>query len=254
MSSLLINLLFCLLFINLVLNLDINQTKEKNNNTADQTSSNNKQENYINDEQDYDKNRPYNLTFDEMDSIMFCSIITRETVGKKRTEIENIGKKINLTSYDLVYEKVGTDIFEQCTKIVDIKIVNKYIKNLTYFHNFKWEKNFDNLYEINFTKYNNKSDLVLTQKQRVLIYIYKRIEELFNQKRADNQRDQINNVEKENQKIKIANYDMNSIPNSIKLGFFLLMFIILFGGVFYFLKAMEKKPKDKKRNKKKKIQ
>ena len=81
------------------------------------------------------------------------------------------------------------------------------------------------------------------------MYLYQRVDELFRQKRAD-KRDEI---EQENQKIKIGNLDMDSIPNSFKFGALLIVIILLFGGVFYFLKQMQKKPKDKKKNKKKKM-
>ena len=61
-----------------------------------------------------------------------------------------------------------------------------------------------------------------------------------------------NEIQQENQKIKIGNYDMEKIPIAIKLGIFLVVIILIFGGAFYLLKKMEKKPNDKKKNKKKK--
>ena len=85
---------------------------------------------------------------------------------------------------------------------------------------------------INFTKYNNQSDFILTQSQRVLMYLYQRVDELYRQKRAD-YRDEI---EQEKQKIKIGNLDMDNIPNSFKFGALLIFIILLFGGVFYFMK------------------
>lgn len=63
-----------------------------------------------------DKNRPYNLTYDEMDTMMFYSIIIQETIRAKKKEVEEIAKKMNLTSNNPVYDKIGTDIFEQCNK------------------------------------------------------------------------------------------------------------------------------------------
>ena len=126
---------------------------------------------------------------------------------------------------------------------------------MTYFKNFKWDKNFETLGQINFAKYNNESDLILTQNQRILMYLYQRVDELFRQKLAD-ERD-INVEPKKNindQKIKIGNIDVDTIPNSIKFGAFLIVVILLFGGVMYLLRKLEKKPKDKKKNKKKKTE
>lgn len=39
-----------------------------------------------------------------------------------------------------------------------------------------------------------------------------------------------------NKKIKILNLDMDNIPNSFKFGALLIVIILLFGGVFYFMK------------------
>ena len=253
-------LFFFLLIYNIflqILSQESNQT-EKDSNTTDNFDDSdfgtnnthyNQRHRYNSMKSETDKNRPYNLTYDEMDTMMFCSIIIQETLRTKKKEVEEITKKLNLSSANPVYDKIGTDIFEQCNKKATMDIVNKYIRNLTYLNNFKWEKNFDNFATINLTKYNNQTDLMLTQSQRVLMYLYQRVDELFRQKRAD-KRDEI---EQENQKIKIGNLDMDSIPNSFKFAALLIVIILLFGCVFYLLKQMEKKPKDKKKNKKKKM-
>lgn len=260
-SPKLFNQLFFFLLINnfllQILSQESNQT-EKDSNTTDNFDDSdfgtnnthyNQRHRYNSMKSETDKNRPYNLTYDEMDTMMFCSIIIQETLRTKKKEVEEITKKLNLSSANPVYDKIGTDIFEQCNKKATMDIVNKYIRNLTYLNNFKWEKNFDNFATINLTKYNNQTDLMLTQSQRVLMYLYQRVDELFRQKRAD-KRDEI---EQENQKIKIGNLDMDSIPNSFKFAALLIVIILLFGCVFYLLKQMEKKPKDKKKNKKKKM-
>ena len=186
-----------------------------------------------------------------MDTMIFCTFVIQETLRDKRTEIEKMQKRMNLTGPNQIYEKVGTDMFERCNKKVEIDLVNKFVKNLTYFDNFKMDKSFKTLSEVDFDKYNNISDLILTMEQQVLMYKYQSVEELFRQKRAD-QRD--TTVKDNNEKIKIGNFDIDRIPGSIKFGMLLIFLILIFGGVFYFLKKMEKKPKDKKKNKKKKTQ
>ena len=229
-------------------NLDdiLNAPEELRNVTLDRSFSHNKHQN----KPLYDKNRPFNLTYDEMDTMMFCTIIIQETLRVKQKEIENIQKKMNLSSANPVYEKLGTDMFSLCNKKADIKIVNLFIRNLTYFDNFIWDKIFASYTEIDFDKYKNESDLALTMEQQVLMYKYQRVDELFRQKRAD-QRDKYDD---DNKKIKIGKFDMNNIPNAIKFTIFLIVLIILFGGMFYLLKSTEKKPKDKEKNKKKKTQ
>ena len=199
---------------------------------------------------EYDKFRPFNLSFDEMDKMIFCTFVIQNTLRERKTELEKLQERMNLSSPNIIYEKLGTDMFEKCNKKADINVVNKYIKNLTYFDNFKFDKSFKPLVEIDFEKYNNESDLVLTMDQQVLMYKYQSVEEVFRQKRAD----QRETTEKDNQKIKIGNFELDQIPNYVKFTAFLVVLIIIFGGIFYVLKSLEKKPKDKKKNKKKKTQ
>ena len=199
---------------------------------------------------EFDKDRPFNLTYDEMDKMIFCTFIVQETIREKKEDFEAIQKKMNLSTPNPIYEKLGTDMFEKCNNKVDINIVSKFIKNMTYFNNFKMDKSYKALVELDYDKYNNESDLVLTMEQQVLMYKYQRVEDIFRQKRADLR----DTIDKDNQKIKIGNLELDNIPSSIKFTAFLGFLAILFGGIFYFLKKLEKKPKDKKKNKKKKIQ
>ena len=248
-SSLILNhLIFFSLLILLILSQEHNHKEANtiNNNDNDSIKDNSNED--INKTYEYklrkktdntqqsniDKEHPYNLTYDEMDTMMFCSILIQETIQKKKKEIDKISEKLNSSSSDQVYDKIGTDIFEYCTKHADINIVNKYFKNLYYSNNLKWEKS--------------------TQSQRILMFLFEKVNELFRQKRADQTVDFEKEIQQENQKIKIGNFDMNNVRLGIKLGIFLIVIIVLFGGVFYFLKKMEKKPKDKKKNKKKKTE
>ena len=199
---------------------------------------------------EYDKFRPFNLSFDEMDTMIFCTFVIQNTLKDKKDDLSKLQEKMNLSSPNIIYEKIGTDMFEKCNKNAAINIVNKYIKNLTYFNNFKYEKSFKSLIDIDFDKYNNESDLILTMDQQVLMYKYQSVEEVFRQKRAD----QREAYEQEEKKIKIGSLELDQIPNYIKFTAFLVVLLIIFGGIFYFLKTLEKKPKDKKKNKKKKTQ
>ena len=267
MSS--IKVIFLFLFLSLVLtqgidapqNSSTNQNEEINANATEKATDEIIDEeieetnrttnyNYTRRRPEYDKFRPFNLSFDEMDKMIFCTFVIQNTLRERKTELEKLQERMNLSSPNIIYEKLGTDMFEKCNKKADINVVNKYIKNLTYFDNFKFDKSFKPLVEIDFEKYNNESDLVLTMDQQVLMYKYQSVEEVFRQKRAD----QRETTEKENQKIKIGNFELDQIPNYVKFTAFLVVLIIIFGGIFYVLKSLEKKPKDKKKNKKKKTQ
>ena len=220
-------------------NLDSNTTNDETNNTQ---HTRRKQRN------DFYSKIPFNMTIDEMDTMMLCTGVVQEHFKRKKTEVEDLQKKLNLSSSNPIYEKVGTDIFEKCNKNLDIKIVNEHIKNLSFFNNFKWRKEFEELSKVDYDKYNNETDLRLTMDQQILMYKYQRVDELFRQKRADER--EFN--EEENQKLKIGQIDMDSIPSSIKFLIFLVILVLLFGGIFYLLKSLEKKPKDKKKKEKKK--
>ena len=265
MSS--IKAVFLFLFLSLVLTQgtenpekptsNTNETKETTNTTdeiideeIEETNRTTSNRTYSRRRPEYDKFRPFNLSFDEMDKMIFCTFVIQNTLRDKRNVLENVQKKMNLSSPNMIYEKLGTDMFEKCNKNADINIVNKYVKNLTYFDNFILEKSFKSLVDIDFDKYNNQSDLVLTMDQQVLMYKYQSVEEVFRQKRAD----QREAHDQENQKIKIGSLELDQIPSYVKFTAFLVVLLIIFGGIFYFLKTLEKKPKDKKKNKKKKTQ
>ena len=197
---------------------------------------------------DFRSKIPLNMTENEMDTILLCTAVVQETIKKQKSNFKALQKRLNLSNLNPIYDKVGGDIFEKRNKNLDIKIVHKFIKNLTYFHNFKWVKEFDDIAKIDYDKYNNQTDLVLNYEQQLLMYKFQRIDELYRQKKAD-ERD---NIDKENEKIKIGEIDMENIPSSVKFTILLVIIIIFFGGVFYLLKIVEKKPKDKKKKEKKK--
>ena len=192
--------------------------------------------------------RPFNMSINEIDTIMLCTLVVQESVKKQKKDIEKVQKRLNLTSPNAVYDKVGTDIFEKCNKEINITLVNKYFKNMSFVNDFKWEKVFDDYTKIDFDKYSNESDLRYTMAQQILMYKFRKVDEIYRQKRADERE----KYEKENRKIRIGKYDMDNIPSSIKLGVFLVILILFFGGCFYLLKTLQKKPLEKKKKEKKK--
>jgi hypothetical protein len=191
-----------------------------------------------------------NITADEMDKLILCSLIVQESIPKQQKNIDIVAKRLNLTAknkINKVIDKVGTEIFEKCTDSIDMKIVNKYIKDFTFFYNFTWEKIFDDYNKINFDKYKEENDLVYTGKQNNLMRRYGRVNELYKQKVYEERQ----YMDNENKKIKIANFEINSLPLSFKIGFFLVILLLFFGTIFYFLRTLRKKPLEKKKKEKK---
>ena len=195
-------------------------------------------------------NSTLNLSIDEMDKIMFCVIIVEESIKKADYKIEETMERLKLKIPNQLIDKITTEILEKCIK-VDIKIANKYIKNLTYLYNFVWNKDFDKYAEIKYDKYNKTSDLLLTDQQNLLLHEYNEVYALFKNKREqENQK-----LENENKKIRIGNIEIENIPKSLKIGLFITIFFIFFGVITYYLTTLGGKPKDKKKKeKKKKIQ
>ena len=199
---------------------------------------------------DFNSKIPFNMTMDEMDTMMFCTVVVKQSLQRERSKIEAVKTRLNISA-NPVYEKIGTEIFNKCNKNTSLSIVNTYMKNFTYLKKFIWEKEFDEIIKIDYDSYHNETDLRLTIDEQILMYKYQRVDELFNQKKAD-QRDEYDlEQERENQKLKIGDIDVNTIPTSIKFAIFLVILLLLFGGVFYLLKTLDKKPKDKKKKKKK---
>ena len=197
-----------------------------------------------------DSKKSFNLTIDQIDTMMFCSIIMEEKMKKYYSKVEYIKKKLNITTTELVYNKISVDIFENCNNNIGMDIVNKYFKNLTFIKTFAWDKSFDKISDVNFDKYKNISDLDYTTNQTLLMHYFQKAEEIFKQKREEDRERYI----KANQKIRIGNLDLENIPQNFKLGIFLIIFLIFFGSIFYFLKGLNKKLGANSKKKKKKTQ
>ena len=225
-------------FLFLILLISINANEESKNKTSNTTKTL------------IDSKKSFNLTVDTIDTMIFCSIIMDEKVKKYASKIEKLQKKLNVTTPELVSNKISVDIFEKCNQNIKIERVNKYIKNLTFVEDFYWEKYYDVISDIDFDVYKNISDLEYTTNQTLLMHHYQKAEEVFKQKQDEDRERYI----KANQKIRIGNLDLENIPQNFKLGIFLIIFLIFFGGIFYFLKGLNKKIGSNPKRKKKKTQ
>jgi hypothetical protein len=199
-------------FLFLILLISINANEEPKNKTSNTTKTL------------IDSKKSFNLTVDTIDTMIFCSIIMDEKVKKYSSKIEKLQKKLNVTTPELVSNKISVDIFEKCNQNIKIERVNKYIKNLTFVEDFYWEKYYDVISDIDFDIYKNISDLEYTTNQTLLMHHYQKAEEVFKQKQDEDRERYI----KANQKIRIGNLDLENIPQNFKLGIFLIIFLIFF--------------------------
>jgi hypothetical protein len=191
-------------FLFLILLISINTNEEPKNKTSNTTKTL------------IDSKKSFNLTVDTIDTMIFCSIIMDEKVKKYASKIEKLQKKLNVTTPELVSNKISVDIFEKCNQNIKIERVNKYIKNLTFVEDFYWEKYYDVISDIDFDIYKNISDLEYTTNQTLLMHHYQKAEEVFKQKQDEDRERYI----KANQKIRIGNLDLENIPQNFKLGIF----------------------------------
>ncbi len=194
---------------------------------------------------------PYNMTYDEMDIMVVCTYIVQNSLKAKKTLFDEIAKKLGFNNTNQVIEKAGTDVFEKCLDDLNITTANKFVKNLTYLNEFEWQPSFDKYLDIDFNnKYQNMTDLAYTQKQTFLLYKFQKVNELYRHKWADTKRSK---DESESNKIKIGKFDIQKLPNGLKIFLFLGSFALLFGLVLYSLKSLGKQKisnKEKKRKKK----
>ena len=222
------------------LNLTINNTNNTNSNDTKKPRIK-----FI----DEDSDEEFNMTIDEMDKMIFCTFVMEQKMEKYSKELKELSKKfkINETEKEMPYNKVSTEVFQKCTRRIDIKTVNYYVKNLTILNDFQWEKKFDKMTNINFNDYTSIDDLEYTLEQQTMLYKFKKVEKLFQQKVKDNREKYM----KESQKIKIGNYDFENIPKGFMLVITLVIFMIFFGTIFFYLKKLKKKKESNKKKKKK---
>ena len=209
----------------------------------------------------------FNMTVDEMDTIIICAAIVHETLPKKEKDIDEAAKILGYNNSNALYEKVGTEIFEKCVYNISINTVNKFMKNLTYFNNFQWEKSFDEYTNINLTKYTRMRDLRLSLGQKILMYKYAEVNELY-KKKIENEyvkidKDKNKNETKETQtekktqeqtKMKKDTESVKDVdPMGTNLKIFLAGLIILFGVIFFLMKKMGKKQESDDKTVKEKI-
>ena len=184
------------------------------------------------------------ITEDEKDKLMACSLALNTITQKDKIIHENLAKKYNGTYQNLFFNKLLSDIFEECNKKIDLKLVHKFFNKL-----IPTEKNFkdSDLKFLNFDydKYKDENiSMQMTVEQQMMFYKFQKVrkefEELVQRKKLENEA--ASNV---------GLYDMTKIPKSIQTFIFLAMFAILFLGTIFLLNKVVKKPvkKDKKKKK-----
>ena len=219
----------------------ISQSQKKNSNLS-------KTDN----EEIIDYTKKFNLTIDEMDKMLLCSIFIQKALSKDKDRIEALINKTNIPeeNHYLVFDKIGSDIFERCYKDIEMKTVRKYFYNLSTVGDLDWDNKYDKYVEIDYDKYLNESNFNLTEEQKLLSIKFNAVKQRLTEKQKEEQ-EKKEKIKEEQYKLKIGNFDIDNIPDNLKGFFFVLVFAIIFAGSIYLLKTLVNKPKKVKQKKKK---
>ena len=74
-------------------NIDLNSTNQEKPKEANNTNYRKQQQ-----KRDFKSKIPFNMTFDEMDAMMLCTIVVQTTVREKKEEFKALQKKLNLSN------------------------------------------------------------------------------------------------------------------------------------------------------------
>ena len=199
-----------------------------------------------------DYTKKFNLTIDEMDKMLLCSIFIQKALSKDKDRIEALINKTNIPeeNHYLVFDKIGSDIFERCYKDIEMKTVRKYFYNLSTVGDLDWDNKYDKYVEIDYDKYLKESNFNLTEEQKLLSIKFNAVKQRLTEKQKEEQ-EKKEKIKEEQYKLKIGNFDIDNIPDNLKGFFFVLVFAIIFAGSIYLLKTLVNKPKKVKQKKKK---
>ena len=231
-----------LLFIYLLLFYFIQSQSQNKNSNLSKTDN----------EEIIDYTKKFNLTIDEMDKMLLCSIFIQKALSKDKDRIEALINKTNITeeNHYLVFDKIGSDIFERCYKDIEMKTVRKYFYNLSTVGDLDWDNKYDKYVEIDYDKYLNESNFNLTEEQKLLSIQFNAVKQRLTEKQKE-EKEKKEIIKEDQYKLKIGNFDIDNIPDNLKGFLFVLVFAIIFIGSIYLLKTLVNKPKKVKQKKKK---
>ena len=189
----------------------------------------------------FKQNEAFNMTIDEMDKMMTCSLYLNQKLEEDKKIIENTSLKFDNKTKEKFESKLFNDIFEYCIDNINNSIINKFFFNLTYLEPSDFQFNLN--YNINYSNY-LYVNLTLNKKQEDLVYKLEKVREIFEQKNIL--------LKYENsKKIKIGTVDINDISKTFKIVLIIIV-LFMFIGVIYLLNNLINKKKNIKKKKKQK--
>ena len=191
-----------------------------------------------------------NISNYEMDKLMSCSYIITLKTQEDKDLIDSVKKKLNTTQQEKISAKIYTDMFEKCVNTIKEESVSKIFKNLKLVIEPEYSEEVRKLVEIDYTIYNNNQNLNLTLNQQILVYKFQKVREIFQKKKAENPKEDIENERgEENDDFTSNTYDITKMPKYINAILFIIVFGLLFFGTYFLLKKLTYKPEKKKKKK-----
>ena len=191
-----------------------------------------------------------NISNYEMDKLMSCSYIITLKTQEDKDLIDSVKKKLNTTQQEKISAKIYTDMFEKCVNTIKEESVSKIFKNLKLVIEPEYSEEVRKLVEIDYTIYNNNQNLNLTLNQQILVYKFQKVREIFQKKKAENPKEDIENESgEENDDFTSNTYDITKMPKYINAILFIIVFGLLFFGTYFLLKKLTYKPEKKKKKK-----
>ena len=110
---------------------------------------------------------------------MACSLALNTITQKDKSIHEDLAKKYNSTYKNLFINKLLTDIFEECNKKIDLKLVHKFFNKL-----IPTERNFKDselkFLDIDYEKYKNENiSMQMTIEQQMMFYKFQKVRKEF---------------------------------------------------------------------------
>lgn len=194
----------------------------------------------------------YKISKDEMDILLYCSVIWQNLVEKEEENIQKLISDLNITNPDPLYDRIGIDILKSCLKKVTIDDVRNHFKNLTYYKEVEINNILLKDQKIDFEGYRANPVFNLTDEEEILAYKIQKTMQLF-QKKSEEMSWKIkeNEENEESENVQIGKFDINKIPKIVNIIIFIVVFGLLFGGGGYLLIKLTKKKESKKKKKEK---
>lgn len=186
------------------------------------------------------------LDSEELDKLLSCSYFVQQILIKEKDNCNKTALRINST-FQMVQEKIGSEIYEQCMAKITKNITEKYFRNVTLQEPLQWDKENEKIINLNFQQFNDTKDLEPSAIQKILLRRYHQARKIYERRAIDQEKERQDN---QRESIKIGNFDLGNMNKFTKFIIFVVVFACIFGALVYMLSGVVKHENKKKKKKK----